>query len=150
MTHDKIKAAARRRMAASGEPYTLARRAAISGHSEATSTSAVSPNSLSEAGRTKYLGPRRHRLVRDAVAAGAGALAFAGAVGIYGLTSTAAPARSHPTAAAPNARVMPSKAPAGRGPVRAGQVRVSEAVIPGSPILRWGLTSVTPTKTEYR
>lgn len=32
MTHDKIRAAARQRMARTGEPYTAARRAAISGH----------------------------------------------------------------------------------------------------------------------
>jgi phage shock protein A len=32
MTHDKIKAAARRRMAQTGEPYTVARRAVVTGH----------------------------------------------------------------------------------------------------------------------
>ena len=36
MTHDKIRAAARQRMAQTGEPYTAARRAVVAGHQEAS------------------------------------------------------------------------------------------------------------------
>jgi hypothetical protein len=143
MTHDKIKAAARRRMAASGEPYALARRADITQHSEAASTSALHPDDiraaaevhqelgqaysdsvvaafidkvdrevaarvearlagLSQPKPVKRAGPRRflqRRVIRDAVAAGTGALAVAGAVGIYGFTSTAPHSGSHPAGA---------------------------------------------------
>lgn len=42
MSHNKIKAAARKRMAATGEPYAAARREAISEHSAAQLTSAIS------------------------------------------------------------------------------------------------------------
>ena len=36
MSHDKIKAAARRRMAETGEPYSVARRAVMNEHKQAT------------------------------------------------------------------------------------------------------------------
>ena len=143
MTHDNIKAAARARMAASGEPYALARRADITQHSLAASTSAVGPDDiraaaevhqelgpaysdsvvaafidkvdrevaarvearlagLSQPRPARRSGPRRflqRRVVRDAVAAGAGALAVAGAVGIYGLASTVPHSGPHPARA---------------------------------------------------
>lgn len=148
MTHDKIKAAARQRMAASGEPYTLARREDITQHSAAGSTSAVGPEDIRAAAEVhqelgsayndavvasfidkvdrevaarvearlagmrrskpaKQRRPRRllqHRVVRDAVAASAGALAVAGAIGLHGLTSPA-PQSSAPVHAA---RVAPT------------------------------------------
>jgi hypothetical protein len=132
MTHDKIKAAARKRMAASGEPYTLARRGDITRHSGSGSTSAIGPEDVRAAAEVhqelgsvysdavvasfidkvdrevaarvearlagmrrpkpaKQRGPRRllrRRIVRDAVAASAGALAVAGAMGLHGLASS--------------------------------------------------------------
>ena len=45
MGHDKIKAAARRRMAETGEPYTLARRAVMEEHKAATAGQFVEPAS---------------------------------------------------------------------------------------------------------
>jgi hypothetical protein len=58
MSHDKIKAAARRRMAATGEPYAVARRLAISEHSADRSTSAVSADDIRAAAETHHeLGP---------------------------------------------------------------------------------------------
>jgi hypothetical protein len=151
MTHDKIKAAARQRMAASGEPYTLARREEITRHSAAGSTSAIGPEDVRAAAEVhqelgsayndavvasfidkvdrevaarvearlagmrrpkpaKQRGVRRllrQRVVRDAVAASAGALAVAGAIGLHGLTSPA------PQSSAP---VRARLAPATRGP----------------------------------
>jgi hypothetical protein len=141
MTHDKIKAAARRRMAASGEPYALARREDITQHSAADSTSVIGPDDIRAAAevhrelgsvygdavvasfidkvdrevaarvearlagmrrpkRAKQRGPRRllqRRVVRDAVAASAGALAVVGAIGLHGLTSAAPQSSAHPT-----------------------------------------------------
>jgi hypothetical protein len=58
MSHDKIKAAARRRMNATGEPYAAARRQAISEHHAAWSTSAVSPDDVHAAAEAHAeLGP---------------------------------------------------------------------------------------------
>jgi hypothetical protein len=58
MSHDKIKAAARRRMNATGEPYVAARRRAISEHQAAWSTSAVSPDDVHAAAEAhRELGP---------------------------------------------------------------------------------------------
>jgi hypothetical protein len=58
MSHDKIKAAARRRMNATGEPYAAARRQAISEHHAAWSTSAVSPDDVHAAAEVhRELGP---------------------------------------------------------------------------------------------
>jgi len=140
MTHDKIKAAARQRMAASGEPYTLARREDITRHSASGSTSAIGPEDVRAAAEAhqelgsgysdavvasfidkvdrevaarvearlagmrrpkpaKQRGRRRllqRRVVRDAVAASAGALAVAGAFGLHGLTTGGAPQSSAP------------------------------------------------------
>jgi hypothetical protein len=149
MTHDKIKAAARQRMAASGEPYALARREDITQHSAAGSTSAVGPEDIRAAAEVHHeLGPvyseavvasfidkvdrevaarvearlagmrqpkpakrglLQRRVVRDAVAASAGALALAGAIGLHGLAS-AAPQSSAPVhaGAAPAAQVPPT------------------------------------------
>ena len=45
MSHDKIKAATRERMARTGEPYALARRAVIRDHEEAQRQNRVGPNS---------------------------------------------------------------------------------------------------------
>jgi hypothetical protein len=58
MSHDKIKAAARRRMAATGEPYAAARRRVISGHDAARATSAVSADDVRAAAEVqRELGP---------------------------------------------------------------------------------------------
>jgi hypothetical protein len=58
MSHDKIKAAARRRMTATGEPYAAARRQAINEHNAAQSTSAVSAEDIrAAAGAHRELGP---------------------------------------------------------------------------------------------
>jgi hypothetical protein len=58
MSHDKIKAAARRRMNATGEPYAAARRQAISEHHAVRSTSAVSPDDVHAAAEVhRELGP---------------------------------------------------------------------------------------------
>jgi hypothetical protein len=58
MSHDKIKAAARRRMAATGEPYIAARRRVISGHDAARGTSAVSADDVRAAAEVqRELGP---------------------------------------------------------------------------------------------
>ena len=46
MSHDKIKAAARRRVTATGEPYAAARRHVVSDHDAAQGTSAVSANDI--------------------------------------------------------------------------------------------------------
>jgi len=58
MSHDKIKAAARRRMAATGEPYAAARRQAVTEHGGAACTSAVSAEDLRAAAAAhRELGP---------------------------------------------------------------------------------------------
>jgi hypothetical protein len=58
MSHDKIKAAARRRMAATGEPYVAARRRAISEHNTDQVTSAVSAEDIRAAAAVhRELGP---------------------------------------------------------------------------------------------
>jgi hypothetical protein len=58
MSHDKIKAAARRRRAATGEPYAAARRQVISGHDAARVTSAVSGDDVRAAAEAhQELGP---------------------------------------------------------------------------------------------
>jgi hypothetical protein len=58
MSHDKTKAAARRRMTATGEPYTAARRQAISDHNVAHGTSAVSAEDVQAAAAVhQELGP---------------------------------------------------------------------------------------------
>jgi hypothetical protein len=58
MSHDKIKAAARRRMTATGEPYAAARRQAISEHSADRFTSPVSAQDIRAAAEThRELGP---------------------------------------------------------------------------------------------
>jgi hypothetical protein len=58
MSHDKIKAAARRRMAATGEPYAAARRRVITGHDAARGTSAVSADDVRAAAEAqRELGP---------------------------------------------------------------------------------------------
>ena len=135
MSHDKIKAAARRRMAATGEPYVAARRQAISEYNADQVTWAVSAEDIRAAAEVhRELGPdysdavvasfidkvdkalaaraetRRadrarpksakparlrqrslaRRVVRDALAASAGALVVLGAVGLHEIT------RAHP------------------------------------------------------
>ncbi len=58
MSHDKIKAAARRRVAATGEPYTAARRQAISEYSADQVTSVVSAEDVRAAAQVhRELGP---------------------------------------------------------------------------------------------
>jgi hypothetical protein len=58
MSHDKIKAAARRRMKATGEPYAAARRQAIGEHNATWSTSAVSADDIRAAAEAhRELGP---------------------------------------------------------------------------------------------
>jgi hypothetical protein len=58
MSHDKIKAAARRRMAATGEPYAAARRLAITERGEAQGTSPVSAADIRAAAAAhRELGP---------------------------------------------------------------------------------------------
>ncbi len=58
MSHDKIKAAARRRVAATGEPYAAARRQDISDYKAAQVTSAVSAEDILAAAEThRDLGP---------------------------------------------------------------------------------------------
>jgi hypothetical protein len=58
MSHDKIKAAARRRMTATGEPYAAARRQAIDEHNATRSTSAVSAEDIRAAAEVhRELGP---------------------------------------------------------------------------------------------
>jgi hypothetical protein len=58
MSHDKVKAAARRRMNATGEPYAAARRQDISEHHARCSTSAVSPDDVRAAAEVHgELGP---------------------------------------------------------------------------------------------
>ncbi len=58
MSHDKIKAAARMRMATTGEPYAAARRRAISEHSADQVTSAVSAEDIRAAAAAhRELGP---------------------------------------------------------------------------------------------
>jgi hypothetical protein len=133
MSHDKIKAAARRRMAATGEPYAAARREAITEHGAAVVISAVGADDVRAAAAAhQELGPEysdavvasfiemvdkavaarvearlanrgqsrpaavtgrgrrflRRRVARDLVAASAGALVAAGAVGLYAITSS--------------------------------------------------------------
>ena len=90
MSHDKIKAAARRRMAKTGEPYAAARRQAIAEHSGASGTSAVSAEDVPAAAAAYRERGRRlltRRITRDVLAAGAGALIAVGAVGLHDLTS---------------------------------------------------------------
>jgi hypothetical protein len=58
MSHDKIKAAARKRKAATGEPYAVARRLAISEHNAAELTSTVSGDDIRAAAAAhRELGP---------------------------------------------------------------------------------------------
>ena len=58
MSHDKIKAAARRRMATTGEPYAAARRQVISEHTTAHFTSPVSAEDVRAAAEVhRELGP---------------------------------------------------------------------------------------------
>jgi hypothetical protein len=58
MSHDKIKAAARRRMAATGEPYAAARRQAVSEHNATELVSAVSADDIRAAAEVhRELGP---------------------------------------------------------------------------------------------
>jgi hypothetical protein len=58
MSHDKIKAAARRRMAATGEPYAAARRQVITEHGGAPGTSPVSADDVRAAAAAhRELGP---------------------------------------------------------------------------------------------
>jgi hypothetical protein len=66
MSHDKIKAAARKRMAETGEPYTLARRRVIAEHqaaqrnAKAEAAGVVGPGleRLAEAARAADIGPQ--------------------------------------------------------------------------------------------
>lgn len=141
MSHDKIKAAARKRIAENGEPYVVARREDIREHTAARRTSPLSPEDIRAAAEAhRELGPeygdavvasfidkvdrevaarvearlagmpraqsakpsRRGHLVkrraRDVLAASAGALVVASALGLHGIISphTAPPARSLP------------------------------------------------------
>jgi hypothetical protein len=58
MSHDKIKAAARKRMAKTGEPYAVALRADIREHQAGQHASAVSPEDIRAAAETyRELGP---------------------------------------------------------------------------------------------
>lgn len=58
MSHDKIKAAARTRMSATGEPYTAARRRVVSEHNAAQCTSPVSADDIRAAAEAqRELGP---------------------------------------------------------------------------------------------
>jgi hypothetical protein len=58
MSHDKIKAAARRRMTATGEPYAVARREDVDEHKAAQFTSAVSAEDIRAAAEAhRELGP---------------------------------------------------------------------------------------------
>jgi len=58
MSHDKVKAAARRRAAATGEPYAAARRHVISGHDTVRVTSAISADDIRAAADVqRELGP---------------------------------------------------------------------------------------------
>jgi len=183
MTHDKIKAAARQRMAASGEPYTLARREDITLHSSSGSTSAIGPEDVRAAAEVhqelgsvysdavvasfvdkvdrevaarvearlagmrrpkpaKQRRPRRllrRRIVRDAVAASAGALAVAGAMGLHGLASPApnsgAPVRAGvvpATQAAPTTWILRER-PAGAGRTLVWVTVAGPPVAPGAP-----------------
>jgi hypothetical protein len=132
MSHDKIKAAARKRMAEKGEPYAVARREDSREHRSGPYASALSPGDIKAAAEVhRELGPEysdavvasfidkvdrevaarvearlagtpqaqaparyrrggrpaRRRVIRDVLAAGAGALAVVGAVGLHGIAS---------------------------------------------------------------
>jgi hypothetical protein len=93
MSHDKIKAAARQRMAATGEPYAVGRREVIRQHAIGSAEHAGVPSS---AGLHSIVSPLvKRRRMRAVTAIAAGALLVAGAAALHGLTG--APVTSLPT-----------------------------------------------------
>jgi hypothetical protein len=185
MSHDKIKDATRRRMAATGEPYAAARRE-VTAESRAADqvTSAVSADDIRAAAYAhRELGPdygdavvasfidkvdrevaarvearlanparstpaareRRpltRRVVRDVLAASAGALLAVGAVGIHEVTSAHPRPPAGKLAGAPCGTTAGQPSPCSLGQSRTNRVRIlritfsdefkAAEVIPGS------------------